>query len=160
MAQQLTPKEFHAISRDVKQALKDHKYNAQAIGKAHKVSHGTVTRVRHAKTWNGFLALKASRQTSPRTSAVEKELIENVGKTEQRAAVADAAEIELARTLEALAERPTRSEVDQRFKSVNGRQDILLQRVRESESSINRQGVAITVLIFLVVVTFVIAVVK
>lgn len=83
MGQHLDEKRFHIINRAVKLALKENKYNARKLGKALHVSHGTITRVRHAKTWSGFLALKASRQTSPKESKVEKELATNLDRLEQ-----------------------------------------------------------------------------
>lgn len=164
MAQQLDKKSFLAISRDVKQGLKDHTYSAVEIGKKHGVSHGTVTRVRNAKTWNGFLALKAARQTSPKTSKVEKQVQENAVTSDKTLERLNAerldAERELATALNALKERPTRAEVTEDMETMHGRQSVLLERTRNAERAINRQGVALNVLIFVVVVTLVIAIVK
>lgn len=164
MAKHLTKRQFLQISRDVKACVKAGVYNAQKLGDFYGVHPETIRRIKKAKTWNGFLALKAARQTSPKTSKVEKQVQENAVTSEETLERVTAEKLhterELATALNALNERPTRAELDEERKAIHGRQDVLLTRTRSAERAINRQGVALNVLIFVVVVTLVIAIVK
>lgn len=126
MGQHLDEKRFHTINRAVKLALKDNKYSAKKLGKAFNVSHGTITRIRNAKTWPGFLALKASRQTSPKESKVEKELATNLDRLEQA---------------------PTRVEFENTISLVNQRQSGLLTRVRDIENDHSERRLLIAAIV-------------
>jgi transposase len=136
MPTNITHKQFLSISRDIKAHLREHSYEAAKLAKAHGVSEGTIRRIRNAKTWNGFLALKASRQTSPKQSPVEKELataIETLQQPddERRKLFEKNFEVELAR----LKQYPTREETTKEISYIHSRQDGLLVRVKELEDN-------------------------
>lgn len=138
MGQHLDEKRFHVINRAVKLALKDHKYNARKLGKAFNVSHGTITRIRNAKTWPGFLALKASRQSSPKVSKVEKELATNLSQLEKA---------------------PTREEFKGEIKLLSERQTGLFNRVKniENDKSERRMFIAAITISVLALIIAIIA---
>lgn len=61
MAKRITKIKFLSISRDVKDAVAAKKYDAERLAKKHHVNRETVRRIKQAKTWPGFLKLKAER---------------------------------------------------------------------------------------------------
>jgi hypothetical protein len=132
----LTKKQFYQINRSIRDAINTKRYNADALGGAAGVSAQTIRRVRQAKTWNGWLALKSSRQISPKTSPVEKELATNIHGLEKRVARADAAGLSprirddraeelFAEELTKLQALPTREELELELKAMHRRIDIL-----------------------------------
>lgn len=113
MPSPITQKQFHIIARDIRESSKINKYSAAKIAKHFNVSISTVSAIRRAKTWNGFLAQKSARQTSPKTSPVEQELATSLAQLEQA---------------------PTRDEFDSTIKQISERQGGLLHRVRAIEA--------------------------
>lgn len=113
MPSPITQKQFHVIARDIRETSKINKYSAAKIAKHFNVSISTVSAIRRAKTWNGFLALKSARQTSPKASNVEKELATSLTQLEQA---------------------PTRDEFDSTVRQISERQGGLLTRVRAIET--------------------------
>lgn len=118
MSAPIKKKQFHLIARAIREAVSLGNYNAEKIAATLKVSRSTVSNVKRAKTWNGYLAIKASRQTSRKTSAVETELAENIEHLETE-------EDRLQAALDELAKRPTRSEFNDRIQMVDDRIDLL-----------------------------------
>ena len=74
MPSKISKHQFQVINREIKQHVSVATFDSTMLAAQFKVSRSTINTIRRAKTYPGFLALKARRHYSPKTDASEVEL--------------------------------------------------------------------------------------
>ena len=73
MPSKISKYQFQVINREIKQHVSVGTFNSTLLAAQFKVSRSTINTIRRAKTYPGFLALKARRHYSPKTDVSEVE---------------------------------------------------------------------------------------
>jgi esterase/lipase len=83
MPHKIDKKEFLTISKQIKEDLLAKRYNVPKLAKKYSFSVSTIRMIRRAGTYPNFLAMKAARNTSRKTTPAETELSGELKKLEE-----------------------------------------------------------------------------